>query len=735
MGKHKKWILLMATIFLLFPSFSGIKEVIYSVYAVSNTNVSGAAIIKIHKVKAAVDNPDLTFQNTGSEMSQFANNDRINNVEFTIFDVTKSYEESLLHGMSSKAKTEADKIKDILSANKSQCQAAYYSTSSYFLLKSGVEIQKEGFLALKKTITKRRETFSGKEEDGIANFEVEQAMPDGRSKVYLLVETDTSNAINATTNQEETVTKAVNTTICLPIFETSEDGNRVDIKNKIDIYPKNTLERISKRLIPLSGESIHYLDDGIEGNHSFSSGGTTIDKVVTRSVGDIVAFEIMFPVPVDFANTVVNSSGETEYLYNHLTLRDLPDKGLSFYEIDDFEVGGKSIYTYERNKDDGLVGGLRFHADYSRPEKHELNRLEATRADFMIYVPKNITDENTAMLKALAGQTIVLTLLTVVNEEAPIETHINNIVGYNKVRNSDVKTTQNYEKKESFSYKFQPFKRNFSKGIKNLNGLHRLLNTYENLAFPECCKEEKRSLIYRKDVEIVSLSKNPPPANPENQEVFDEDFEAADSDHVVTFEKYFVKVKAGTKEPILTDTAAFVLKSNTYPNEGKFYGGLDDRGLLHWVSVSNADNATTSELLKNSDLEKIYTTDNWDPNGKITGVVDLPGLAKGSYEVIEVKSPAGYYLNPKAKGVSFEVGADVGTDPENPNAGFGKDTYVKGVSDVQHMDKIENFSGGILPNTGLRDTIIFLICGLIVIVISVFLFIKYRRAKDTQEVV
>jgi hypothetical protein len=728
--------LLMAAIFLLFPSFFGIGEVIYSVYAASNTNVSGAAIIKIHKVKAAVDNPDLTFQNTGEEMSQFADNDRINNVEFTIFDVTKYYEEVLLHGMSSKAKTEADKIKDILSATKSQSQAAYYSTSSYFLLKSGVEIQKKGFSALKKTITKRKETFSGKEEDGIANFEVEQATSDGRSKVYLLVETDTSHAINATTNQEETVTKAVNTTICLPIFETSEDGNSVNVKNKIDIYPKNTLERISKRLVPLSGESIHYLDDGIEGNHSFSSGGTTVDSVVTRSVGDIVAFEIMFPVPVDFANTVVNKNGDTEYLYNHLTLRDLPDKGLSFYEVDDFEVGGESIYTYEKNQnhDDGFVGGLRFHADYSRPNRDELKRIEATRADFMIYTPTNITDENTAMLKALAGRTIVLTLLTVVNEEASIETNINNVVGYNKVRNSDVKATQSYKKK-SFSNKFQPFKRDFSKNIKNLNGLRRFLNTYRSLDFAECYKEEMKLLICRKDLEMVPLSKNPPPANPENQETLEEDFEVADSDHVVTFEKYFVKVKAGTKEPILTDTAAFVLKSNTYPNEGKFYGGLDDRGLLHWVSVPNASNATTDELLKNSDLEKIYTTEDWDPNGKITGVVDLPGLAKGFYEVIEVKSPAGYYLNPKAKGVSFEVGTDVGTDPENPNAGFGKDKYVKGASDVQHMDKIENFPGGILPNTGLRDTILFLLCGFIVITMSVFLFIKYRKAKDTQEVV
>jgi hypothetical protein len=683
------------------------------------------ATIKLHKRAVSVADFDNFTQGCGSDSSQLANNDPINDVVFKIFDVTPYYERVLLSTMDSKAKTDEEKLDDILKASEAQRATAYFSVASFFQSKPERELRKEGFPPFATAKTGRGRNFTGEEEEGIADFGVDQTTRDGGNKVYVIIETDTSEARNAATGLEETVVRAINTTISLPI----SDGKGGDLK-EIDIYPKNAVERIEKRLVPNSGESFMDLDDGIPGNSGFSSGGTDVDEVVSRSDGDPVTFEISVPIPIDFDHVIaeIDANGEIRrrYLYNYLCLRDLPDDGLSFWEFDDILLGGESIYTWEKGVDSGLIGGLPFIVEYNDEDKYE-----ATRSDMYINVPNEVTEENTEKLKAMAGQTLVYTIIMLVNHYAPRETNLNNVVGYNKVKNpyDESKTVQmSYRSADKGNLILPdelPF--DFAGSLGSTRQKKEVIQHYLNNLNKSFINSD--SLVYRRDSKVdAPIFLLEPPRDPDNKESYDEEFEVDDSEYIVVFEKDFDKVKGGTDEKILSDTAAFVLKNES----GHFYGGFDNRGLLHWREIKEESKLTTEALLANDNVQKFYTTDDSTKNGKITGIVDLPGLAKGNYEVVEVKAPAGYYIDKSAKGIKFEVGDDINENSSNLNEGYGKDLNLENAGIA--TGKIENFKSGILPSMGWRESIIFLIFGVFIISIAIYYFVKIKRTKDTHDV-
>ncbi|MDR0614677.1 MAG: LPXTG cell wall anchor domain-containing protein, partial [Lactobacillales bacterium] len=469
--------------------------------------------------------------------------------------------------------------------------------------------------------------------------------------------------------------------------------------------------------------------DGIPGNSGFSSGGTDVDEVVSRSVGDPVTFEIDVPFPIDLHHVITETDANGEihrrYLYDYLNLRDLPDTGLSFYEFDDIELGGESIYTWEKGVDSGLIGGLSFIVEYNNEDKYK-----ATRSDMYIDVPDEVTDENTAKLEAMAGQTLVYTIIMLVNNHAPRETNINNVVGYNKVKNPYNESIaqmsyRSVDKGRLSSLGELQFGYAGSFGSKRQkNGViqHYLTNLNKSYV------SNDSSLVYKRDSKIDKpIFLLDPPRDPDNPESYGEEFEVDDSEYVIVFEKDFDKVKGGTNEKILNDTAAFVLKDE----KERFYGGFDNRGLLHWIEITEEDKLTVEALLANTKVQKFYTTDDSTKDGKITGILDLPGLAKGNYEVVEVKAPAGYYIDKSVKGIKFEVGDDIASDPSNPSAGYGEGMKI---DDAGIVSKIENFPAGILPSTGWRESIIFLVFGILIVSIAVYYFMKNKRAKNTRDV-
>jgi len=730
---HKKRIMIVLTTFFLLLSFCVfVINKLNFVQAADDPKVlTEKATIKLHKRKVSVASFDDFVQGSGSEVSQITNNDPINNIVFKIFDVTSYYETVLLSTIDSKAKTDEEKVNDILKATEIQRATAYHSVASYFKSKPEREMRKEGFPPFAIAKTGRGKNFAGEEEDGIADFVVDQAMSDGRNKVYVIIETDTSESVNAVTNLEETVVRSVNTTISLPII--GEEDNDPNPTREIDIYPKNAIEKIEKHLVPNFEESFIDLDDGIPGNSGFSSGDTDIDQVVSRSVGDPVTFEISVPIPIDFHHVITETDANGEvhrrYLYNYLHIKDLPDDGLSFYEFDDIELGGESIYTWEKGSDSGQIGGLDFIVEYNDKDKYE-----ATESDMHIYVPKEVTEENTEKLKTISGQTLVYTVVMLVNHYAPRESHINNVVGYNKVKNpyDDTMVQMAHKnpnkRKTNAADNFQFGNTSVLNGLKQRKVTQHYLNNL-NRSFAH----DKNSLVYRRYSKIgTPIFLLDPPRNPNNKEEFGEEFEVDDSEHIVVFEKNFEKVKGGTNEKILNDTAAFVLKNEN----GNFYGGRDSRGLLRWIEIKEEDKLTTKALIDNDKVQKFYTTEDGTKDGKINGIVDLPGLAKGNYEVVEVKAPAGYYINKSTQeGIKFEVGENVGENPSNLNEGYGEELNIEDAGIIQVASgKIENFPSGILPSTGWRESIIFLAFGVFIISIAVYYFMRTRREKNTRDV-
>jgi hypothetical protein len=721
----------LAMIFLLLILCVYVFNSLNFVRSIDTKDLVEKVTIKLHKRKVSVGDFDNIVQNPENEISQFVNNDPINNIIFKIFDVTPYYEKVLLLTMGSKAKTDEEKDHDLSKATQPQRRAAYYSVASFFKSKPERELRKEGFPPLAIAKTGRGKNFASEEEDGIADFVVDQPLNSGKNKIFIIIETDTSESVNAVTGLEETVVKAVNTVLSLPIIE--EEGGDAKSKREIDIYVKNAIERIEKRLVPNFEESFMDLDDGISGNSGFSSGGTDVDQVVSRSIGDPVTFEISVPIPMDFdhviAKTDDNGNIHRKYLYNHLLLRDLPDKGLSFYEFDDIELGGESIYTWEKGVDSGLIGGLPFIVEYNNEEKYK-----ATRSDMFINVPDEVTDENTAKLEAIAGQILTYTIIMLVNNDAPRESNINNIVGYEKVKNP-----YDHNAVEQLSYKridkgrlklLGEFQADFTSNLNNAKQKKGVIKHYLN-NINKSFFQDNNSLVDKRDSKIGKPTfLLDPPSDPDNEETYGKEFEVDDSEYVVVFEKDFDKVKGGTDEKILSDTAAFVLKNE----EGNFYGGFDERGLLHWIKITKKEELTIEALFVNNKVQKFYTTDDSTKDGKITGIVDLPGLAKGNYEIVEVKAPAGFYLDKAVKGLKFEVGDGVGENPSNLNAGYGEALNIDDAGIVNISGKIENFSSGILPATGWRESIIFLIFGGFTISVAVYFFMKNKREKNKHDI-
>jgi hypothetical protein len=269
----------LAMIFLLLILCVYVSNSLNFVRSADTKDLVEKVTIKLHKRKVSVGDFDSIVQNPENEISQFANNDPINNIIFKIFDVTPYYEKVLLSTMNSKAKTDEEKDHDLSKATQIQREAAYFSVTSFFKSKPERELRKEGFPPLAIAKTGRGRNFAGEEEDGIADFVVDQPLNSGKNKIFVIIETDTSESVNAVTGLEETVVKAVNTVLSLPIIE---EGGDAKSKREIDIYVKNAIERIEKRLVPNFEESFMDLDDGIPGNSGFSSGGTDVDQVVSR---------------------------------------------------------------------------------------------------------------------------------------------------------------------------------------------------------------------------------------------------------------------------------------------------------------------------------------------------------------------------------------------------------------------------------------------------------------------
>ena len=176
--------------------------------------------------------------------------------------------------------------------------------------------------------------------------------------------------------------------------------------------------------------------------------------------------------------------------------------------------------------------------------------------------------------------------------------------------------------------------------------------------------------------------------------------------------------------------AQFVLKATDGDHNGK-YVKLDANGKISgWLDTK------PSEVEDNADVAAA-AADGVLITAADTGLVNIKGLDAGTYELEEIKAPAGY--NKLSAPITLTVAATItGTDTsthdtvdpalETLNIKVGNKSAEAGnISTGVVTTKIENNKGTTLPTTGGIGTTIFYVLGSILVLGAVILLVTRRR--------
>jgi len=614
--------------------------------------------VKIHKVRSLAGEFNAegngTIQNDGDEMSYFATHEKIGGVKFQAYDVTSYYESRL--GELNPANYE----------NKQAMRRAAYDLTVAHFKKSTKDEMTGSYTAV------GTEKTTGN--DGTADFSLQQTSTEGKIKVYVIIETDNSNAtingVPVTINGEKTV----NTTLALPIMSDEDsDGLVIDseLKDLIHIYPKNEVVDVpdlEKKLIP-TGQDIKddtdspkdgfvTINDQTPDNGPIGTTGNTADPTVTRSAGEEVDYEINYKIPTDLLETT-GEGAAAKYKYNTLTISDFPDTGLNFYDMTNVSVPGfPAIDPDDESTSQTHTGafgsGVTLRIGYFKDATGTTGAApdQARRVVLTITLPTTVSDTNRAVLENLRGKLLTINLKMLVDQDAPVKENLNNRVNYVNTKNDGT---------------------------------------------PENTKED-------------------------------------DSEFVIVFKKGFDKVNGQTNEKITSSPAAFVLKSTSGEYDDKYFGGYDSDGKIQWITVSGTHapkDFVTGEGVKGNvvgktgvqaPVEVFWTTADASKTGSaVTGMVNLPKLRKGDYKALEVQAPQGFYLDKTAlNGISFTI---------SNTFNQSNLTYVddNGTTTSGELDNIENYEEGFLPSTGGVGIVIFLIAGTSAMAAGAYMLLRNRK--------
>lgn len=204
---------------------------------------------------------------------------------------------------------------------------------------------------------------------------------------------------------------------------------------------------------------------------------------------------------------------------------------------------------------------------------------------------------------------------------------------------------------------------------------------------------------------------------------------------VQTGGRKFIKKDASTKDVLAGAAFAVKDKDGRYLQYrkgetvvGTFTGAPTDYDNVKWISKEDADVALTaaaqeagkdvSQLTEQEKATAVHATlitSSEDGTFEVNGLADL-GTDK-DYELVEVTAPKDYVLSDEAVqfDVAFKNEADSNTD---------ENTY-----DLKALD-VTNVPKGILPHTGGKGIIAFIIIGAALIVLTAVYFIKGRKQVE-----
>jgi hypothetical protein len=412
---------------------------------------------------------------------------KIAGVVFRLYDITP-YFDARLKAIAS--------VTNVLNTTQEQRLQAYQETVNYYKGKTPAFMTNDS----NATLIGTPQTTGGT--DGIATFlDVTQASGNGANKVYVAVETSTSGAyiVGTSPSNKVQIPKTVNTIFSLPVLKDQDsDGLYVasETDQVVDLYPKNVVDSrpdIEKKLIPTpqdktddsdgNGDGFVSIDDRDATNPPLGSSGNTSDPTVTRSIGELVEFEINYKLPYDLAALVSDSI----YKHSSFTLNDLPDPGLAFFSLDKITIEGQSgehtdfssaktnaQATYNSLLSTPLnltinkysnVNGTTSTADYDKTKNLQ----------FKFDMPTTVSQENTTKLQALAGKVITIKFKAIVTQDAPIEKNMNNLIRYKNHKNDGSEDNEGEDDSE--------FVIVFKKGFDKVNGRSDQLITDGKAAF------------------------------------------------------------------------------------------------------------------------------------------------------------------------------------------------------------------------------------------------------------
>ena len=190
----------------------------------------------------------------------------------------------------------------------------------------------------------------------------------------------------------------------------------------------------------------------------------------------------------------------------------------------------------------------------------------------------------------------------------------------------------------------------------------------------------------------------------------------------VVINKYTGNPEAGTK----LANAQFALMNN----EGKYYkytaAVAAQPAKVEWVTIENAptngtDNVTDAQAEALASATNSFTAKITDANG----AAEFPGIADGTYYLVEFAAPAGYNRLDKPQLVKV-AGNDEDTE-ENRKVENHADATGKYDSAQDAIADVQNNSGSTLPSTGGMGTTIFYVVGTILVLAAVVLLITKKR--------
>lgn len=170
--------------------------------------------------------------------------------------------------------------------------------------------------------------------------------------------------------------------------------------------------------------------------------------------------------------------------------------------------------------------------------------------------------------------------------------------------------------------------------------------------------------------------------------------------YVYSSEINVTKVDANS-EDIKLAGASFVLKNLA----GLYYRALDGDGNLI-TDTTSTENVDKVEWISSMDNATLLVTDE-------SGVVTFEGVENGTYYLVEVEAPDGY--NKLTGPVTVKVGY---TDESGTNLG----TVA-----VSHEEVVENNSGTVLPHTGGIGSVIFIVVGSLLTLVSAIILLTNKR--------